>query len=163
MKTSNTFSFSYFSCLQKVMLMFPQPRVPFKFCITVSCREFVFQFSCKLFGLLYIKRTGQHIANLRTTKLARQFRNPLVVFSSRSSSGSSNVPSSVSTSNQYRGRRDSRDYTCHSGWSCDTLCTTRLRDKKWHSYCHSCHYPDLGLRTFDHCDLQENHRQFLRN
>ena len=91
------------------------------------------------------------------------FRNPLVSFSSRFSSESSDVPSNVASSHQHHGRSQGHDDTCHSGWNGDSLCTTRLRDTTWHSLCVGHHYLDLELKTVDLYEWRESHQQFLKH
>ena len=56
-----------------------------------------------------------------------------------------------------------RDDNDRSGWSNDSFRTTRLLYTAQHSYCPSCHYPDLWLRTADHDVEQENHQHLLEN
>ena len=88
----------------------------------------------------------------------------MVLFSSRSSSGSSNVPSNAASLHQRHGPRDLFDDRCHSGWMCDTYCTTRLHDTTLHILClHSHHYLDLELKMVYRHDKRESYQQFLKH
>lgn len=88
----------------------------------------------------------------------------MVLFSSRSSSGSNHVPSNAASLNQRHGPRDLCDDRCHSGWIRDTHCTTKLRDTTLHSlYLHRHHCLDLELKMVYRHDKRESHQQFLKH
>ena len=90
-------------------------------------------------------------------------RNLLVSFSSRLFSGSTFFPSRSPSSDRHRKEKDCYDDRYHSSQTCDSCCTTRLRDGYWHSFRPFWnHYLDLEWKMVDHHDYSESHLQFLR-
>ncbi len=73
-------------------------------------------------------------------------RNPLVLFSSRSSLRSIHVLSSRTSSHHQPRGRDFHDDRFHSGWMRGSRSTTSPRGVRWHSCSpHGHHCPDLEL------------------
>ena len=82
--------------------------------------------------------------------------NSLVWFSSQLSWRSTYVLSSDTSWHHQRMMSARHDDRHRSGWSHDRHGTTRLLYTAQHSYCCSCHYPDLWLWTVDHHDQKAN-------